>query len=101
MYNRDSRLAIGQDTVYRGVPGIAEKSPRLEVGGLLVGEGHGIAHEIGKVAVWDGSIPEVTHQNHLIRVRCHDVIHQQFAAYYLDPLESVGTFFARRRQRRD
>jgi hypothetical protein len=34
--------------------------------------------------------PEVTHQNHLIRVRCHDVIHQQFAAYYLGPLESVG-----------
>ena len=32
-------------------------------------EGHGNAEEIGRVAVWDGSITDCVHQSHLIRVR--------------------------------
>ncbi len=38
-------------------------------GDVLVVEGHGNPNEIGRAAVWDGSIATCTHQNHLIRVR--------------------------------
>ena len=41
----------------------------LERGDLLIVEGHGNAREIGRVAVWDGSIVDCVHQNHLIRAR--------------------------------
>ena len=42
---------------------------RLEQGDLLVVEGNGSASQIGRAAVWDGSIKDCVHQNHLIRVR--------------------------------
>jgi len=42
---------------------------RLESGDLLFVEGHGNPQEVGRVAVWDGSISSCTHQNHLIRAR--------------------------------
>lgn len=42
---------------------------RLEVGDLLVVEGNGSASQIGRAALWDGSISDCVHQNHLIRVR--------------------------------
>ncbi len=49
----------------------AEKARvRLHDGDLLIVEGHGNPQEIGRVAVWDGSISECLHQNHLIRARC-------------------------------
>lgn len=42
---------------------------RLQEGDLLFVEGHGNASEVGRVAMWDGSIENCTHQNHLIRAR--------------------------------
>jgi type I restriction enzyme S subunit len=42
---------------------------RLQAGDVLVVEGHGNPAEIGRSAVWDGSIDPCVHQNHLIRVR--------------------------------
>lgn len=36
---------------------------------LLIVEGNGSRDHIGRVALWDSSIPEARHQNHLIRVR--------------------------------
>ena len=42
---------------------------RLQAGDLLVVEGHGNPDEIGRGALWDGSIAECVHQNHLIRAR--------------------------------
>lgn len=42
---------------------------RLVSGDLLVVEGNGSADQVGRAAVWDGSIPDCVHQNHLIRVR--------------------------------
>ncbi|MBK8133224.1 MAG: restriction endonuclease subunit S [Gammaproteobacteria bacterium] len=42
---------------------------RLRKGDLLIVEGHGNPEEIGRSAVWDGSIENCVHQNHLIRVR--------------------------------
>jgi type I restriction enzyme, S subunit len=41
----------------------------LGAGDLLVVEGHGNPLEIGRVAIWDGTVPGCVHQNHLIRVR--------------------------------
>ena len=41
----------------------------LQAGDVLFVEGHGNADEIGRCAVWDGSIPGCSHQNHLIRAR--------------------------------
>lgn len=42
---------------------------RLQRGDLLFVEGHANLNEVGRVAVWDGSIADCLHQNHLIRVR--------------------------------
>ncbi len=42
---------------------------RLTLGDVLVVEGHGNPAEIGRCAVWDGSIDPCVHQNHLIRAR--------------------------------
>lgn len=42
---------------------------RLAAGDLLVVEGNGSAAQIGRSCLWDGSIPECVHQNHIIRVR--------------------------------
>jgi type I restriction enzyme S subunit len=36
---------------------------------LLVVEGHGNPKEIGRAALWDGSVVGCVHQNHIIRVR--------------------------------
>jgi len=66
--------------VYRGSLDLAEiktlrlteaewQRAALERGDLLVVEGHGNPQEVGRIAVWDGSIAECTHQNHLIRAR--------------------------------
>jgi type I restriction enzyme S subunit len=42
---------------------------RLKAGDLLVVEGNGSPSQIGRAALWDGSIADCVHQNHLIRVR--------------------------------
>lgn len=42
---------------------------KLEPKDLLIVEGHGNPNEIGRCALWDGSIEPCVHQNHLIRVR--------------------------------
>ena len=41
----------------------------LENEDILIVEGHGNREEIGRSAIWDGSIKQCTHQNHLIRLR--------------------------------
>lgn len=41
----------------------------LQSGDLLVVEGNGNPNEIGRAAVWGGSIADCVHQNHLIRIR--------------------------------
>lgn len=44
---------------------------QLKTGDVLIVEGHGNINEIGRSAIWDGSIPNCVHQNHLIRVRAN------------------------------
>ncbi|MET9595636.1 restriction endonuclease subunit S [Streptomyces sp. NPDC006516] len=51
---------------------------RLCKGDLLVVEGNGSPDQIGRAAVWDGSIPDAVHQNHLIRVRPLDEIDPRY-----------------------
>jgi type I restriction enzyme S subunit len=41
----------------------------LEPGDLLIVEGNGSREQIGRVALWDGSIDPCVHQNHLIKAR--------------------------------
>lgn len=47
---------------------------RLMAGDLLVVEGNGSASQIGRAAIWNCSIEDCVHQNHLIRVRPLDVL---------------------------
>lgn len=51
---------------------------QLRRGDLLVVEGNGSASQIGRAAVWDGSVPEAVHQNHLIRVRPREALDPRF-----------------------
>lgn len=51
---------------------------RLQRGDLLVVEGNGSASQIGRAAVWDGSIKDAVHQNHLIRVRPAPVLNERY-----------------------
>lgn len=42
---------------------------RLEVGDILFVEGNGSRAELGRVALWNGEIPNCVHQNHVIKAR--------------------------------
>ena len=60
---------------------------RLHPDDLLIVEGHGNASEIGRVAIWDDTVRDCVHQNHLIRVRLdHSLICTEFACAYLNSL---------------
>lgn len=50
------------------------KRTRLAAGDILIVEGHGNPQEIGRAAIWDGSIPDCVHQNHLIRARLNEEV---------------------------
>jgi type I restriction enzyme S subunit len=52
-----------------GVTDGEAKRAELQAGDILVVEGHGNPNEIGRCAIWDGSISGCVHQNHLIVVR--------------------------------
>ncbi len=57
---------------------------RLIEGDLLIVEGNGSADEIGRCAVWNGSIDRCVHQNHIIRVRCLEVECREFIQLFLN-----------------
>ena len=50
---------------------------------LLVIEGNGSIDQIGRVAVWDGSIDPCIHQNHIIKVRFGGSVDSKYALYWL------------------
>jgi type I restriction enzyme S subunit len=59
---------------------------RLLAGDLLVVEGNGSVDQIGRVALWDGSIDPILHQNHLIKVRCEPLqLSKWVLAWLLSP----------------
>lgn len=41
----------------------------VHAGDLLIVEGNGSKDQIGRLAIWDGSIDPCVHQNHIIKVR--------------------------------
>ena len=57
----------------------------LQTNDLLIVEGHGNPSEIGRCALWDGSIPNCIHQNHLIRLRFNlEKVSPIFVSRYLN-----------------
>jgi type I restriction enzyme S subunit len=55
----------------------------LQKGDLLFVEGNGSIEQIGRVAIWDGSINPILHQNHLIKARFSvGIIIPEFALFY-------------------
>lgn len=66
-----------------GVTPEEAKKVRLAKGDLLIVEGNGSLDQIGRVAMWDGSIPDCGHQNHLIRARCHEIADPGFVLMFL------------------
>jgi len=56
---------------------------RLQPGDLLIVEGNGSPSEIGRLGIWDGSIQDCVHQNHIIRARLRaDILPAYVAAYW-------------------
>jgi type I restriction enzyme S subunit len=55
----------------------------LFAGDLLFVEGNGSIEQIGRVAIWDGSIPNMTHQNHLIRFSADGILSSRFALFFM------------------
>lgn len=51
------------------VPDGMMNSLRLEIGDILFVEGNGSRAELGRVAQWNGAIPDCVHQNHIIKAR--------------------------------
>jgi len=66
-----------------GVTPEEAKKVRLERGDLLIVEGNGSLDQIGRVALWDGSIKNCGHQNHLIRARCRAMVSPAFVLMFL------------------
>lgn len=60
----------------------------LVAGDVLIVEGNGSLTEIGRCALWDGSIENAVHQNHLIRVRPVGVV-SQFVETWLNSLGGI------------
>lgn len=58
----------------------------LEKGDLLVVEGNGSPEQIGRLAIWDGSIEPCVHQNHLIKVRLQERDSGNYLMYWLSSL---------------
>ncbi|NTV10974.1 MAG: restriction endonuclease subunit S [Zoogloea sp.] len=56
----------------------------LKSGDILVVEGNGSEHEIGRCAMWHGEIEDCVHQNHLIRVRPVDTASGAFILMFLN-----------------
>lgn len=56
----------------------------LRDGDVLVVEGHASVEEIGRSAVWHGELSGVLHQNHLIRVRCSNMLLPNYLNLYLN-----------------
>ncbi|MEO7725568.1 MAG: restriction endonuclease subunit S [Chthoniobacterales bacterium] len=55
----------------------------VRAGDLLIVEGNGSKDQIGRLAIWDGSIDPCVHQNHLIKVRLMDERMPKWILYWL------------------
>lgn len=74
-------------------PGELEKL-RLERDDLLIVEGNGSPSEIGRLARWNGSIPDCVHQNHIIRARLALGVLPAFVESYWNSPEGASRLLA-------
>jgi type I restriction enzyme S subunit len=63
---------------------------KLHAGDLLVVEGNGSENEVGRCAIWDGSISDCVHQNHIIRCRPISPMRGSFALLFLNSPAGVA-----------
>ncbi|MGB5764333.1 MAG: restriction endonuclease subunit S, partial [Sedimenticolaceae bacterium] len=56
-------------------------------GDLLIVEGNGSPDQIGRLAVWDGSISPCVHQNHLIKVRLSEDLVSEWILSWLTSVD--------------
>ena len=68
---------------YIGVNRCEIQKTILQKGDLLFVEGNGSKEQIGRVAIWDGSIANCLHQNHLIKGRPLGQMIPLYALFYL------------------
>ena len=68
---------------YIGVKSEEVDKTLLKADDLLFVEGNGSKDQIGRVAIWDGSVENCLHQNHIIKGRAIGNMLPQFALYYL------------------
>ncbi|MFZ2651265.1 MAG: restriction endonuclease subunit S [Burkholderiaceae bacterium] len=80
VYANELRLS---DIEYIGVADKEVEKLLVRRGDLLIVEGNGSPDQIGRVALWDGSIPDCVHQNHLIKVRFAADVAPQWALIWL------------------
>jgi type I restriction enzyme S subunit len=80
VYANELRL---DDIEYIGIADHELDKLLVRRGDLLVVEGNGSPDQIGRVALWDGSISDCVHQNHLIKVRLRDDVLPQWAMTWL------------------
>jgi type I restriction enzyme S subunit len=77
-----NELAL-DDVAEIGVQESEIKRALLQKGDLLVVEGNGSVDQIGRVAIWNGSISPCLHQNHIIKVRFDPPEIAEFVLYWL------------------
>jgi len=77
-----NRLDLG-DISTIGLTEVEWRKTALQAGDLLIVEGNGSLDQIGRVARWNGEIPECSHQNHLIRWRTHGTVSAKFGLLWL------------------
>ena len=81
------RLQLDEIKTIRAKPAEVSRTT-LRENDLLVVEGHGNPNEIGRSALWNGSIAQCVHQNHLIRARFD--INRVVPVYACEYLNSHG-----------
>ena len=84
VYANELRL---QEIEYIGVEDSELEKLLVRAGDLLIVEGNGSKDQIGRLAIWDGSIDPCVHQNHLIKVR---PIEPRMPKWILHWLQSPG-----------
>ena len=77
-----NRLTL-EEIMEMGVTEDELRKTRLVAGDLLFVEGNGSIGQIGRVAVWDDSVPDMTHQNHLIRFSANGLLSPRFALLFM------------------
>jgi type I restriction enzyme S subunit len=94
VYANELRL---DDVATIGISASERSKLLLRKGDLLIVEGNGSKDQVGRVAVWDGSIDPCVHQNHVIKARPRDGLDARWLMYWL--LSPIGREIVEREAR--